>query len=300
MAGIVPVFLFCGFLGSGKTTLINDLLESGGLARIRTLAVLTEKGETQLAVPDAYEKLITLRHVRDKEELTPERLAQMQLEAGAMQIVIEYNGMWPLSELYSALPRGWMLYNALLAADAETFRFYNLNMRNLVADKLKASSIAMFNRVRDEADTPDLRRLVRALNRKAEIYYEYISGEGEKDESGDDLPYDIAADELVIEDEAFAVWQLDMNTFPEKYSGKTVKVKVRVYPGPMIGRRVMTCCEADIEQIQFRAVDDMSLLPDAGDWAVVTAKIDSGESIIRMKILSAEKAAAPDPETAVF
>lgn len=300
MAGMVPVFLFSGFLGSGKTTLINDLLESNGIARVKTLAILTEKGETPLSVPEEYKKLITVCYIKDKADLNPERLAQMQRETGAVQILFEYNGMWLISEMFNALPRGWMLYNVLLTADAESFLFYNLNMRNLAADKLRTCSMVMYNRVSAQGAAPEFRRLVRALNRKAEIYYEYISGESEKDESGDDLPYDLAADHLVIEDDAFAIWQLDLKSFPAKYNGKTVKVRMQVYPGSMAGRRVMTCCEADIEQIQFHIVDDKWLLPDVGSWVDMTAEIDSGEQMIRLKLISAEQTLKPEHETAVF
>lgn len=297
---MIPVFLFTGFLGSGKTTFINDLLESGGLARVRTLAVLTERGEAELEIPARYGGLITVCHVRDRNALTREWLAQMQADAGAGQILIEYNGMWPLADLFAVFPKGWMLYSAMLIADSEQFRFYNMNMRDRTADKLRACTMAMFNRVREGSASPDLRRLVRALNRKAEIYYEYASGECEKDESGDDLPYDINADTIIVDDEAFAVWQLDLHSFPDRYEGKTVKVKAQVFSGPMAGRRVMTCCEADIELIMFQALDEQQLLPEAGCWASMTAEVVLSGQTVRLKIISAEKASAPEPEIAVF
>lgn len=297
---MIPVFLFTGFLGSGKTTFINDLLESGGLARVRTLAVLTERGEAEPEIPARYGDLFTVCYVRDRNDLTRDRLAQMQAEAGAGQILIEYNGMWPLADLFAAFPKGWMLYSAILIADSEQFRFYNMNMRDRTADKIRACTIAMFNRVRDGSASPDLRRLVRALNRKAEIYYEYASGEFENDESGDDLPYDITADTISVDDEAFAVWQLDLHSFPDRYKGKTVNVKAQIFPGPMAGRRVMTCCEADIELIMFRVLDEKQLVPDAGCWASLTAEIILSGQTVTLKIISAEKITAPEPETAVF
>ena len=46
----IPVYLFTGFLGSGKTTFIQDLLEGDDFnAGERTLLLLCEEGEVELA-----------------------------------------------------------------------------------------------------------------------------------------------------------------------------------------------------------------------------------------------------------
>ncbi len=314
---MIPIFLFAGFLGSGKTSLINDLLASGGIAEIKTLLLLTEEGEEELRIPDEFAPLLTVCTVSDPSELNREMLERRAFESGAQQVLIEYNGMWQLKALSDALPKKWLLYQSILTADAETFLLYNQNMRALCADKLKVCSIAMFNRLKPGQDTTDFRRLIRALNRKSDIYYEYVNGESEKDESGDVLPYDISADSFRIEDEAFAIWQLDMNCFPEKYAGKKVEVRVRVFPGSMVGRRVMTCCEADTELVQFPVSCESGVLPPEGSWAWISAEVEvtgasggttsggaagtaSGASAVRLRVLSSEPADEPVPATAVF
>ncbi len=336
---MIPVFLFAGFLGSGKTTLINDLLASDGIARVPTLLLLLEEGEEELSIPDGFQNLITVQTLPEASALNRAMLERLTLESGAGQVLIEYNGMWQLKELSGAFPKKWMLYQSILTADAETFLLYNQNMRALCADKLKICSIAMFNRLKPGQDTTDFRRLIRALNRKSDIYYEYANGDSMKDESGDILPYDISADSFRVEDAAFAVWQLDMNCYPEKYAGKTVEVRVQIYPGNMAGRRVMTCCEADTELVQFPLSCESGALPPAGSWAQIRAVIETagsagtggaagavansraaansgtvansrtaagsagtayGQSAVRLRVLAAEPADEPVPATAIF
>ena len=45
-----PVYLFAGFLESGKTTFIESVLQDPGFTRReRTLLILTEEGEVEIA-----------------------------------------------------------------------------------------------------------------------------------------------------------------------------------------------------------------------------------------------------------
>jgi hypothetical protein len=299
MAQPVPVFLFLGFLGSGKTSLINALLAENGLARIKTLLILTEEGETLLNLPESFRPLVTVRTLEDPEDMNRETLLQWQRDATAQQVLIEYNGMWPLEILSKSAPGNWIFMQTALTADSNTFPVYNANLRSLAADKLRSCTMTMFNRVQDEDAVPNLRRLVRAVNRKADVYYEYDSGECDKDESNDMLPYDLSSKAFRVEDEAFAIWQLDIRSFPERYNGKTVTVRTELFPGHLIGRRVMTCCEADVEQILFSVADEQHLLPLEG-WAWVTAQIEVADQTIQLRVLSATAATAPASEVAIF
>lgn len=61
-------------------------------------------------------------------------------------MVLEYNGMWQLQQLFQNLPDDWAVYQEMFFADATTFLQYNANMRSLVVDKLNTCELVVFNR----------------------------------------------------------------------------------------------------------------------------------------------------------
>lgn len=135
----IPVYLFTGFLDAGKTTFIQETLEdpqfNGGE---RTLVLLCEEGETEL-VPIRFASSNVKIVTACDEEITPEYLKKLERDIDFERVVIEYNGMWLLDNLYGALPENWVVYQEMAFADARTFLTYNNNMRNLTVDKMKIS-----------------------------------------------------------------------------------------------------------------------------------------------------------------
>ena len=45
----------------------------------------------------------------------------------------------------------------------------------------------------------------------------------------EELPYDVKAAEIVLEDDDFGLWYLDVGEHPEKYEGKKITFKGQVY-----------------------------------------------------------------------
>lgn len=152
----VPVFLFTGFLESGKTKFIQETLEDKRFnSGERTLLIVCEEGEEEYA-PDQFSgKNVFIKVVEEPEELNRPNLRKWLEETNSERVVIEYNGMWMLDDLYQALPEMWMVYQEFLFADARTFVSYNANMRNLVYDKLKSAELVVFNRYDDSIDPHD-------------------------------------------------------------------------------------------------------------------------------------------------
>ena len=160
----MPVYLFTGFLEAGKTRFIQETLEDKRFCNgEKTLLLLCEEGEEEYAPDEFASKTVQIRTLEDQSELTPDRLMALAEETDAERVVIEYNGMWLLDALYTALPEGWMVYQEFFFADANTILRYNDNMRQLVYDKLKSCELAVFNRFRPEMDKMAFHKLVRAL-----------------------------------------------------------------------------------------------------------------------------------------
>lgn len=278
----VPVYLFTGFLEAGKTKFIQETLEDRRFCNgERTLLLVCEEGEEEYAPDQFADKSVFIRVVESQDQLTGENLSRWLRETKAERVVIEYNGMWMLDLLYSAMPEGWMVYQEFMFADATTFPSYNSNMRQLVYDKLKSCELVVFNRFNGTMDKMEYHKIVRAVSRRCDIAYEYVGGKVEYDDIQDPLPFDLNAPIVEIGDDDYAEWYRDMSEEPKKYEDKTVRFKCRALVRKklpektfIVGRHVMTCC---VEDIQFAGLvcqwEGADTVQD-DSWMILTAKIN--------------------------
>ena len=278
----VPVYLFTGYLESGKTKFIQETLEDRRFCNgERTLLLVCEEGEEEYAPDQFADKNVFIRVINSQEELNAEALKRFLDETKSARVVVEYNGMWLLDALYGAMPEGWMVYQEFMFADAGTFITYNANMRQLVYDKLKSCELVVFNRFNGSMDKMEFHKIVRAASRRADIAYEYVGGKVEYDDIVDPLPFDLNADIVEIGDDDYAEWYRDMSEEPKKYENKTVRFKCRALVRKkmpdhtfIVGRHVMTCC---VEDIQFAGLvcqwDKADTVKD-DTWIILTARIN--------------------------
>ena len=102
----VPVYLFTGFLESGKTKFIQETLEDKRFNNgERTLLLVCEEGEEEYEPDQFASPSVFIRVLDGLEDLTRENLRTWLSENSCERVVIEYNGMWLLDELYNGLPR---------------------------------------------------------------------------------------------------------------------------------------------------------------------------------------------------
>lgn len=277
-----PVYLFTGFLEAGKTKFIQETLEDRRFCNgERTLVLICEEGEEEFAPDQFADNRTFLRTVEDKTQLTTENLVNFVKETKASRVLIEYNGMWMLDDLYAVMPENWAVYQEFMFADATTFLQYNANMRQLVYDKLKSAELVVFNRFRPEMDRMEFHKIVRGASRRADIAYEDPKGNVQYDDIQDPLPFDLNAPVVNIGDVDYALWYRDMSEEPDKYKGKTVHARLKAIQRPklpkgciIVGRHVMSCC---VEDIQFAGLvcqmPDPSIIQD-DSWIELTATVD--------------------------
>lgn len=309
----IPVFLFTGFLESGKTTFIRETLED---ERFNTgekmLLILCEEGFTEFDLSSDALKNVALEVV-EKEELIPGNLKLLAKRHKAERVLIEYNGMWEMSLLYRSFPKNWILYQHINFFDSSNVMNYNSNMRNLVADKLSGCELTVFNRMDKDKDETEFHKLVRALNRSCEIIYEYKDGSLKIDEIEDPLPFDINADVIEIRDKDYAVWYANLLEHTDNYIGKTIRIKGIVAVNEalgekafVIGRHVMTCCADDIEYKGIVCLSDEKTGFKTRDWKTVTAAVEYGFNELYggegplLRLISYENAKKPEEEVATF
>jgi hypothetical protein len=277
----IPIYLFTGFLEGGKTHIIQESLENEKFnSGEKTLIIQCEEGEEELDPTRFHGKNCYLELIEEEDELTQEKLAELQKKHKPDRIIIEYNGMWLLQTLYAALPRNWIIFQQMMFADANTFLVYNQNMRQLMVDKLMDCEMVVLTRTPSDIDKEEIHKIVRGISRRAQISYDYPDGHVEYDEIEDPLPFDINAPIIEIKDEDFAIWYRDLSEEMDQYEGKTVRVKGMVARDNklpknaiIVGRHIMTCCADDIAYsglvCQFMMPSELK----TRDWVKVTAKI---------------------------
>ena len=288
----IPVYLFTGFLEAGKTTMIRQALEDPAFnAGEKTLLLICEDGEEEYN-PDTFAShTVWLESVEEAEDLDPQMLSAMADKCDADRVIVEYNGMWQISDLFRALPENWMVYQEIFAADSTTIVNYNANMRSLVVDKLQSCDLVVFNRMDADTEQMPLHKIVRGVSRRADIEYDYTDGHAEPDQIEDPLPFDINADVIEIGDNDYALWYADLMEDMMKYDTKTVRVKGIVAmddkfpPNTMaIGRHIMTCCADDIQYGGLICKWKRASSLRSRDWIIVTAKV----SVERHKLYGRE------------
>ena len=278
----IPVYLFTGFLESGKTKFLQETLCDKSFfdnKRDRTLVIQCEEGEEELD-PEAFvSKEVYLEVLDDKKKLNPDKLEALRAKYKATRVLMEYNGMWLISELVQALPDGWFICQEMNFNDASTIDVYNANMRNLVVDKFNNADLVVFNRCAPDEDIQKLHKLVRGVTRRADIFYEKTNGQAAYDDIEDPLPFDVNAPVIKVEDRDYALLYRDlaenMTTYDKKtvnFSGMANKAGCTTGDGFIIGRPIMTCCVADITFSGLYCEDGADRV-ESEKWYNITAKI---------------------------
>ena len=311
----IPVYVFTGFLDSGKTKFIQETLEDPRFnAGERTLLLVCEEGEEEYDF-STYPHQNVFLEVVDQQTVTTKQLKDLVKKHKIQRVVAELNGMHLVGDLYSRFPAEWVVAQEVMFADSTTFMAYNANMRNLVMDKLVGGQMVVFNRLTPGQDTMPFHKIVRAANRRMDILYDYTDGTTAFDEIEDPLPFDVNAPVIVINDEDYALWYRDVNEEPQKYDGKTVSFKGQVAllrrdknSGMFApGRFVMTCCEDDIQFCGVPCRYEKAKELETRSWVAVTATVraekhnlyqgELGPVLTALQVIPAEPA---QPDVATF
>ena len=275
------VYLFTGFLESGKTTLIQETLKDDGFntGDEKTLIMLCEEGEVCYTKRLAEQVHATVVSVNDPKKLTAPFLAKCEQLFHPDRVMIEYNGMWSVDQFLDVeLPLRWILVQILSTVDASTFAMYLANMRSILYEQLRHSETIIFNRCDSSTDMLYLRNNIKAMNKRAQLIYESREGTILSAQE-EQLPFDVSADHIELQDYDYGIWYMDALEHPRKYEGKTIAYNVKVYPVDLYksnayvaGREAMVCCSDDTSLIGLW-VYTKQLKPKALSWIHLYGRI---------------------------
>ena len=274
----IPVYLVVGFLDGGKTNFINGILEDGFSKNDRTLLLCCEEGDEEYN--EKFLKNVTVVTVDDQAQLTCSFLKDCEKKHRPKQVLIEYNGMWPLTPLYeNVLPANWVLYQIMCFVEGGSFDLYARNMGQLMMEKITQADLIVFNRCTEETRDALRKRNLRMVNRRADIYLEMEDGSSEDYNNGDTCPFDLTPEVLDVPDEDFGIWYVDVMDHPERYAGHLVHMKLvmchfKKYPGiDCPGRFAMVCCENDVQFLGIIARGEGLDQYKNHDWIEITGRM---------------------------
>ncbi len=306
-----PVYMINGFLESGKTEFITyTLAQPYFQIRGKTLLILCEEGEKEYDADLLKQSRTELVLIEEEEEFTTGRLIELEKKYKPERIIIEYNGMWNYKEM--KLPWHWKIEQQITTIDASTFPMYFTNMKSLLAEQIRKSELIIFNRCDGVGDLSSYKRNIKAINQKAEIVFEDANGEI-NEIMEEDLPYDLKASVIELNNEGYGIWYLDSLDHLERYEGKTVRfiamvLKPEQFPHNYFvpGRMAMTCCAEDMAFLGYACEYDQTDALTNKQWVKVTARVEKeyfadyqGEGPV-LHALNVELAKAPKEEVISF
>lgn len=276
-----PVYLFTGFMDSGKTSLVNDTIFNSDFTNgHKTLLIVCEEGDEEYDEAQLKKKQVVLEKIEEESDFTEAKLSELCKKHRPDYVFIEYNGTWQMSTFADLkLPEGMVLTQVLTTVEGPTFDMYLTNMRTMMLDQLFLSDVIIINRSTDDLPKAKFRAAIKANNRKAQIVYE--RPDGSIDENAmNEMPFDKSQDFLELSDTDYALFYMDIMDHPKDYNGKTIKFRALIYkpddykkPGFVPGRFAMTCCADDIQFLGLVCKSDHKDQVSHKSWVDITAKV---------------------------
>ena len=254
----IPVFLFNGFLDSGKTTLIKEIIENEpAYHNYNTLIISTEDGEVEYDQEWKDKYKVNVEIILDDEYSDETYFYELYKKYRPNQIVMELNSFVNFNEF--KLPRNFAIYQEITLFDATKFELYYNNLKPMINQMLEYSTLVVFNRCTGDYNLGKFRRNIRSFNQRTEVAFENAEGKLTTI-LNEDLPYDINSNVINLADDDFPIWYLDITECFDKYQNKVINFNAYVRgindKTIVVGRQIMTCCEDDIQFYGFECFTD--------------------------------------------
>lgn len=277
----VMVYLMTGFLESGKSQFLKFTLEQDYFqVEGTTLLILCEQGEEEFDAEKLKKYNVVIETVSDQNEINEAYFAEMAKKYDPERVIIEWNGMWKVSEMEQIkLPEGWGITQKLTTVDASTFQVYMQALKPLFVEMVRGADLVLFNRCKDIKPLAGYRRSVKVVSPQAEVVFEDDKGEIENIFE-DSVPYDMNAPVIQVANEDYGIWFVDVMEHPDRYKGRKVEIIAKAqrplgFPERYIqpGRKAMTCCADDVQYIGYVGRLPEGVKVKANSWVKIQAVI---------------------------
>lgn len=139
-----------GFLGSGKTSFINFLVNSTLVSNEKIIVIHCEKGEKSLDNNIETNPQVIINFYPPTQALTEEYIKHLLYLHKPHRIIIEANGTSPLDKLLNILGKKSLrkfckITTIYYITDAKTFNVYFNNMLNIFLPSIQFSNLILIN-----------------------------------------------------------------------------------------------------------------------------------------------------------
>lgn len=305
-----PVYIFSGFLDSGKTraiknTLYNPRFNEGE----KTLIICFEQGDEEYDnkfLKATNSEIIYMDSIND---LTLEKQKEIDSNYKFDRVFLELNGMEDDHILYNnGLIGNWEIAQTLTTIDASKFNIYLQNMRQFMYNHVVNAEVVILNRS-DDIDKRYLRNNLKSINQYLELIYE--DKDGNVTNKIEDEIFDLSKD-LEINDIDYGLWFMDAIDNPEKYDRKKITIKAKYvaqiddYNNVLImGRKAMVCCANDIADIALPCIGMKKEDIDIDKYYLISGEAhcienSEGVKVCAIDVKQYKEAEAPKEELVTF
>ena len=305
-----PVYIFSGFLDSGKTraiknTLYNPRFNEGE----KTLIICFEQGDEEYDnkfLKATNSEIIYMDSIND---LTLEKQKEIDSNYKFDRVFLELNGLEDDHILYeNGLIGNWEIAQTLTTIDASKFNIYLQNMRQFMYNHVVNAEVVILNRS-DDIDKRYLRNNLKSINQYLELIYE--DKDGNVTNKIEDEIFDLSKD-LEISDIDYGLWFMDAIDNPEKYDRKKITIKAKYvaqiddYNNVLImGRKAMVCCANDIADIALPCIGMKKEDIDTDKYYLISGEArcienSEGVKVCAIDVKEYKEAEAPKEELVTF
>lgn len=164
-----------GFLESGKTTFIQNILTTDHVANFNSIVlIICEEGFTDYDDELFLAKNINSIILENTAELNNDLFVQIDSKFHPDYIIVEYNGTWDISTLLGLkLQSDYRFRTVFFVSEAGTFRNQLSNMVALVHPHIQNSNVVVFNR-HETVDQETLKKIagdIKSINPKTKTVF---------------------------------------------------------------------------------------------------------------------------------
>lgn len=170
--------IISGFLGSGKTKLINHFLEENIQMKEKVVVIQCEDGETEIDQVIVKEQDVWLTRTKIENLLDPYHIYDLIKKHRPERLIIEYNGMAKLNDFLEVLQEKLLRKHLFIGEiintiDITTFDLFTQNIGGTFIEQIGNSEVLILNNSEcfPEADLQALEVKLKTMNSFAKIIY---------------------------------------------------------------------------------------------------------------------------------
>ncbi|PYG89050.1 hypothetical protein LY28_00871 [Ruminiclostridium sufflavum DSM 19573] len=178
----IQIDIITGFLDSGKTAFLNEMLENEALSEGEIVILQLESGQTE--IDDKWLKNKKIAVKKFDTDISDDELKDIIEQHSPDRIIIEYNGMKPLNSLFEVLEEKYLrkscICNRIInIVDVNTFDLYMNNIGSVYIEQISSCDLIVLNKIKDISAEKlnSIEKTIKALNKSADIVREIFADE---------------------------------------------------------------------------------------------------------------------------